>query len=539
MTADILNKDWDVIVVGAGIGGGTIGRRLAEHGLSVLFLEKGPAGLSSEQQYLSTELEDPAARLIRGFWPKPVVATIDGRRSRFFGAIGAGAGGTSAFYAATLERPECHDIDDSAERPHPTGGWPLRHKALVPYFEQAERLYEVCGGVDPLSPESPPALRSPPPMTSDDREMADSFRRHALNPYHVHMGIRSVPDCLLCFGHKCPKNCKMDGRTAGLEPALATGNAAILTDCCVVAVRGDENEVSHLDAEFQGKPVKLRARTYVLAAGGLGSPKLLLSSRSSTWPDGFGNRNGLVGRNLMFHLTEMIAVWPTKGSKALGGPSKSLALRDFYYVDGMRFGALQAMGVDASYGTIVHYLNGVFDRSLFRHIHVLRQFTRVLAYVAANLFGNAKIFAGIVEDLPYAHNRVTVDADDAEQPSFEYSTSPELHERRRRYRRIVRKALKGHRTALLSLEPALNIAHSCGTLRFGNDPATSVLDRDCRVHGVRNLYVADSSFMPTSLGINPSLTIAANALRVGDVIAARSKSMAPEMTVSEADYARA
>ena len=68
--------------------------------------------------------------------------------------------------------------------------------------------------------------------------------------------------------------------------------------------------------------------------------------------------------------------------------------------------------------------------------------------------------------------------------------------------------------------PQLNFAHPCGTLRFGDDPRTSVLDPDCRMHGIENLYVADSSFMPTSNGVNPSLTIAANALRVADAVAA-------------------
>lgn len=522
MNTDPTRKIWDVIVVGTGIGGGTIGRRLAERGLSVLFVEKGPYGFSSERQYLDTEMQDPDARLLRGYWPKPVVATIDGRRSTFYGAIGAGVGGTSAFYAATLERPERHDLEHSSARPHPTGGWPIGYNEFLPYFSEAERMFAVCGEPDPLSEDPDPQLRPPPPMRSDDEEMMVSLRRSDLNPYHVHMGIRAVPGCLNCFGHKCPKRCKMDGRTAGIEPALATGNAELLDLCTVVAVHGDERRVSYLEAQHEGRTINLRAHNYVLAAGGLGSPRLLLSSRSELWPDGFGNGNDLVGRNLMFHLTEMIAIWPAKGMKS-SGPTKSLALRDFYYVDGARFGALQAMGVDASYGMIVHYLNGVFDRSILRRLRPLRGLTRVVGYAAARIFGQAKIFAGIVEDLSYPENRVTIDAEDPEKLSFEYTVPAELNQRRRSYRRIIRRTLKGHRTAFLSLEPSLNVAHCCGTLRFGDDPDTSVLDRDCRMHGIENLYVADSSFMPTSLGINPSLTIAANALRVGDLIADAAK----------------
>ncbi len=521
MTSDIISKDWDVIVVGAGIGGGTIGRRLAERGLSVLFVEKGPSGLAGEQQFLRTDLEDPEARHLRGYWPKPFLATVDGRQSRFFGPIGSGVGGTSTFYAATLERPERHDIDDAADRPHPSGGWPVDYTTFAPYYDEAEKLYEVCGERDPLCDETHQSLRAPPQMSADDRDMAASFRSNGLHPYHVHMAIRAMPGCLQCFGHKCPKNCKMDCRTAGVEPALATGNAALLDMCTVVTICEQGGYVSSIEADWKGRRVSLRARTYVVAAGGLGSPRLLLASKSPQWPTGLGNRNDLVGRNLMFHLTEMIAVWPARGSKS-SGPSKSLALRDFYFVDGARYGALQAMGVDASYGMIAHYLNGLFDRSAIRHFQTLRQFTRVPAYVAARIFGNAKIFAGIIEDLPYPHNRVLLDPSDSDQLSFEYTIAAELHERRREYRGIVRRALKGHRTVFLTLQPDLNLAHSCGTLRFGHDPETSVLDRNCRLHGFRNLYVTDSSFMPSSLGINPSLTIAANALRVGDHILAQA-----------------
>lgn len=528
MNADIIRRQWDVIVIGAGIGGGSMGRRLAERGLSVLFVEKGPFGHDTEEQYLSTTLEDPFARKIRGFWPKRVAATIDGREMSFFGAIGAGVGGTSSFYAATLERPERHDIDELKDRPHPTGGWPVSYDAYRPYYGLAEQMFEVCGEADPLSEEPDPGLRSPPPLAADDRDMTESFRRKGLNPYYVHMGVRFVPGCQLCFGHKCPRRCKLDGRTAGVEPAVRTGQAFVLDNCDVQAIRGTRDRVSHIEVIRHGERATLKARTYVLAGGGLGSPRLLLASKSPEWPNGFGNSNDLVGRNLMFHLTEMLAIWPASGSRS-SGPSKALALRDFYFRNGMRFGALQAIGVDASYGMIVHYLNGLYDRSIFRRIRAGRELTRIPAFIAARMFGNAKIFAGIIEDLPYSENRMLLDPEDPERLRFHYSFAPELHHRRRQYRRIVKKALSGHRTAFLNMQPDLNLAHSCGTLRFGNDPATSVLDANCRVHGVRNLYVTDSSFMPTSTGINPSLTIAANAIRVADHIVALHKQRAPEL----------
>jgi choline dehydrogenase-like flavoprotein len=515
MIADIVAKEWDVIVIGAGMGGGTIGRRLAEKGLSVLFVESGPQGHRAEEQRLSDDIEDPVARRVRGFWPKKMHATIDGRTSEFFGPVGGGVGGSSAFYAGTLERPERHDIDDSAERPHPTGGWPVPFDAFRPYYEEAERLFHVCGDHDPLSPEPASNLRPPPELDPGDRSMMASFRRAGLNPYRAHLGVKFLPGCKLCFGYKCPRPCKMDGRSAGVEPALETGNAVLLDMCTVRALRGTASAISHIEAERDGEMLTLRAKRYVLAAGALGSPRLLLASKAEHWPDGCANSSGLVGRNLMFHLNEMVALWPERGTK-FNGPTKALSLRDFYHQDGRRYGTLQAMGIDAAYGEITYFLNTLFDRSALRRLRPLREFTRIPALIAAKLFGSAKIYSGIVEDVGYEENRVVLDETDPDRLRFEYTIRPELRQRRGEFRRLIRRRLRKHWPFFLTLQPELNLAHSCGTLRFGTDPKKSVLDRTCLSHDVRNLYVADSSFMPTSFGINPGLTIAANALRVAD-----------------------
>jgi choline dehydrogenase-like flavoprotein len=113
---------------------------------------------------------------------------------------------------------------------------------------------------------------------------------------------------------------------------------------------------------------------------------------------------------------------------------------------------------------------------------------------------------------------------DPQEPSgmrFEYAVHPELRERIRLFRRLYRKALSRHRLLVLSPEVSLNYGHPCGTCRFGSDPASSVLDANNRAHEVENLYVVDASFMPSSGGANPSLTIAANALRVAAHISER------------------
>jgi choline dehydrogenase-like flavoprotein len=507
---------WDVIVVGTGIGGGTVGRALAEKGLCVLFVEKGPAGFRAEETPLDLGLEDPIARQIRGFWPQRMEAKLGSTTSSFFAPLGSGVGGSSVFYAATLERPEPHDLDDSNARPHPAGGWPVNYAEMSPYIEQAEAIYHISGDPDPLSEHAADGLLPPKALNPGEVAMMDRMRRDGLHPYHLHAAIRRLDGCKSCLGFKCPKPCKMDGRSAGVEPAVATGRAHVLDKCEVKRIHGDAGSVSHLEAVHDGKAVTLRARTFILAAGALASPRLMLASASEDWPQGCGNENGLVGRHLMFHLDEKLALWPSKSSPAFDGPSRAIGFRDLYFVNGERFGMVQAMGMTAKQGEILNFLRMSLDQSRFRHLRLLKQFARIPALLAERFLGEAQLFVAMMEDPPLPDNRVTWTEGDGDLIRVEYTVRPDVEARRKRFRKLVRQAFKGHRFMFLTHWPVLNFGHPCGTLRFGRDPATSVLDKDCRVHGLSNLYVTDASFMPTSMGVNPSLTIAANALRVAD-----------------------
>lgn len=519
MIRALKSQDWDAIIIGTGIGGGTIGRALAEKGMKVLFVEQGRAGRRAEQTPLDLEMIDPVARQLRGLWPDPVDAKIDGRELDFFAPIGAGLGGSSAFYAATLERPEPHDFDHSAARPHPTGGWPVRYAEMQPFFDQAEALYHVNGQPDPLSEIHAPNLGQGPEISPTDAALMQALRANGLHPYQLHAAIKHLPGCLSCLGHKCPRACKMDGRSAGVEPALATGNATLLDNAAVTAIRGAKT-VDHIEVLQGGETHKLRARRYILAGGALGSARLLLASASQDWPNGFANMSGQVGRNLMFHLNEMLAVWPqgaqdARDEQADPAPSKAVSFRDLYYHKGQRFGTVQAMGIQASYGEILHYLRLMIARSpVLSRLPGASEFARLPALAAGHFFGSAKVFVGLIEDLPYSDNRVLFDPNNPHKIKFQYDFAPELLARRKVFRKAMRHAFRGQWRMFLSQQAEPNFGHPSGSIRMGLDPASSVLDAQCRAHGVDNFYVADASVFPTSLGVNPSLTIAANALRV-------------------------
>ncbi|MCH2094770.1 MAG: GMC family oxidoreductase [Rhodobacteraceae bacterium] len=511
------DPDWDVIVVGTGVGGGVVGRALAEAGQKVLFLEKGPAGYRTEQHGLNDTIWDGRAREVRGYWPEPIHTTINGRDASFFAPLGAGVGGSSVFYAATLERPERHDLDAQPQFAHPTGGWPVSFDTMSPWYDKAADLFALSGSPDPLGNDPPPPLREPPAMSAADAALFNAFEAAGLHPYRTHTAVRNINGCQSCMGSKCPKPCKMDGRSAGVEPALASGHATLIDRCTVTRLLGSGDRIEGVEARREGQTDVFRARTYVLAGGALNSPRLLMASANDAWPEGCANSTGLVGRNLMFHLNEMIAVWPPRHAEA-SGPTRAISLRDHYVLKGQRMGMVQAMGVDVGYGEILHYLGQMADRSRFRRMPGLRPMLRLPAGIAAHVFGAAKIFVGLLEDMPYADNRVTFDPAAPDSICLSYTLHPELMARRGLFRKMLYRGFKGQRRVFLGLSPELNFGHPSGTLRFGSDPETSVLDADCKAHDIDNLYVSDASFMPTSMGVNPSLTIAANALRVAEAI---------------------
>jgi len=298
---------------------------------------------------------------------------------------------------------------------------------------------------------------------------------------------------------------------------LKTGNALILDRCEVERLEADASEVREIIGRRDGEKITIRARIVVLAAGAYFSPVLLLKSGNEFWPNGLANTSDMVGRNLMFHVSDFIAIWP-RGKFSKQEPLKTLAFRDFYTHRGMKLGSVQSTGLSAGYGNIVYFLKTAFDRSRWSWLKPVRPLLRIPAYIGSVIFGRATIFATILEDKAYCNNRIVLDPKEPSGMRFDYEVHVELRERISELRNLIKKALTRHRLLVISPEISLNYGHPSGTCRFGTDPASSVLDVNNKAHDLNNLYVVDASFMPTSGGANPSLTIAANAIRVAEHI---------------------
>jgi choline dehydrogenase-like flavoprotein len=536
---------WDVAVIGTGMGGATTGYELARRGHRVLFIEKGlwlygaPHGGGSDGQARGAELgnaeESAEARLRAGRWPRRLKGRTSFGELEFFAPLGCGSGGSTSLYAAALERFSPADFLPRANFPAVRDStlpesWPVQYDELSPYYDLAEALFRVRGTPDPLSGAGQSRLLEPPPLGPRDRHFFDSFTRLGLHPYRAHVGYEFVEGCNGCAPQLCTRGCKNDATRICLRPALESFGARLLPQCDVVRLDGDKSQVRSIRCRFNGEDLAIRARIVVLAAGAYMSPALLLNSRSEAWPDGLANRSGLVGRNLMFHVTDFVAVNPLAPVPD-DSPRKSVALNDFYHCGGEKLGTFQSAGAAVEVGQIMQYMRDAAERdsAWWKRLASSRsQWWRKLSSPLIRLaamamyrafdYMNATVWATIVEDLPYHKNRVIADNRNGNGMRFEYRYPEELRARVQSFRTRLTEALAPHRITILSGDNNLNFGHVCGTCRFGDDPRSSVLDRNNRAHGLSNLYVVDASFFPSSGGTNPSLTIAANALRVAGVI---------------------
>jgi len=520
---------WDVIVVGTGMGGGMLGYSLARAGRRVLFVEKGRSTLPGTPGTIRAampELAEPRAgrsaetyydALARAGRTTDEIEDISGRSpKRYVPFIGSGTGGSSALYGMVCERFFVQDFTprqnfrDPGDSTVPEA-WPITYDQLSPWYAEAEKLLGVRGAPDPLRPEAagvglPPA----PPFSTDNQPLVNYLTGRGLHPYHLPMACDYTEACTTCQTYLCPRSCKNDAARNGVLPAITEHGAQLLAECRVVRLEADRTQVQQVIAQHRSDMLALKAKIVVLAAGALATPVLLLNSRSGDWPGGLANGSDWVGRNLMRHLLEPIEIWPNP-KRTITAPNKEIGLNDFYFADGQKYGTVQSFGE-------IPPIEWLTNRPGWRR-KALRVTNPAGRRMYQRFVTGGLVLAGIMEDLPYLDNRVLpsdrLGVDDRQRLRLQYRLHPSEVERRETFVGQLKEVLQPFRKLTLGNgKDNANLGHVCGTCRFGTDPKTSVLDPQNRAHEVDNLYVVDTSFFPSSAGLNPSLTVAANALRV-------------------------
>jgi len=523
---------WDVIVVGTGMGGGMLGHQLARSGRKVLFVEKGRSTLPGTPGTIRSampELAEPRAvrfaaayydALARAGRSTDEITDISGRFSkRFVPFIGSGTGGSSALYGMVCERFFVRDFTprqnfrDPGDSTVPEA-WPITYDQMRTWYAQAEKLLGVRGQPDPLRPEAaevglPPA----PPFSTDNQPLVNYLAGRGLHPYHLPMACDYTDGCATCQAYLCEKSCKNDAGRNGVLPAVAEHGAHLLAECRVVRLEADRTRVRQVICQHRSDMLALQSKVVVLAAGALVTPVLLLNSRSGDWPRGLANGSDWVGRNLMRHLLDWIEIWPQPGCK-ITAENKEIGLNDFYFWEGQKYGTVQSAGAMASLASMDMLTNQPGWQA-----KALRLISPAVRPIYDRFFNGGLVLAAIMEDLPHLDNRVLPSdrpsVDGRQRLRLQYRLHASETERRAVFLRQVKEVLKPFRKLTLRTgESNSTLGHVCGTCRFGTDPKTSVLDPQNRAHEVDNLYVVDASFFPSSTGLNPSLTVAANALRV-------------------------
>lgn len=489
----------DIVIVGSGAGGGTMAYALKGSGARVLILERGG--------FLPREVENWSPReAITKRRYKPSERWQHAHRT-FTGSNHYYVGGMTKFFGACLARfkPldfQAYDLEDG-----PSRAWPISYEDLERYYTEAERIWRVRGaaGQDPFEP--PRSAPFPyPPVEHEPQiaELAERLQAQGLHPYTLPMGVMLGADghcvrCKHCDGFPCPLSAKCDAEVTCILPALESPTVELRTHAYAERLLTDSSgrRVTAVEARIDGELVRVKAGRVVVSAGAANSAALFLRSGNSAHPSGLANASDQVGRNwIQLRHTALSALHPGRVNTTVF--QKTLGVNDFSVAPNgshVGLGSLQTTG-----------------RVLPEHIQAVHRWVprKTASWIAARSVD----WWLMTEDSSLPENRLVLGPRGGIRLEWK-PTNVGTHRRLvHATARMMRRA--GYPIALWRHFGLDTNAEQAGTLRFGTDPTTSVIDPTCRVHGLENLYVVDSSIVP-SLGSGPggpTLTVAAMALRV-------------------------
>jgi choline dehydrogenase-like flavoprotein len=541
---------FDVIIIGTGAGGGTLAHTLAPTGKKILLLERG--------DFLPREMAnwDPGAVFADGRYISPDT-WHDSAGKPFQPQVHYFVGGATKMYGAALYRLRPADFGEIKYSDGVSTAWPLSYDDLEPYYTRAEWLYQVHGdhGEDPT--EGSASKQYPWPAVSHEsrvQRISDDLAAAGYHPFHAPCGIlldetrRPASTCIRCAwcdGYPCLVHAKADAETIAVRPLLGQPNITLLTGAEVTTLRTDstgrvvtEVVVSRDGSGGRGGSGLFRvgvggggggggrggggggggheeryaADIVVLAAGAANSARILLNSASDQHPNGLANGSDQVGRNFMFHNSKAVAALAKEPNDTVY--QKTLAINDFYLADGDRapLGNIQMLGKS----------NGAAMKGEEPKL------TKLAPKWGLDLVARHCVdFWLTTEDLPLPENRVTVDRAGKIHLAYTFTNEAETAGLYEEFKTILNKTgLASHhvlsKNFYMDMEvPIAGVAHQAGTMRFGKEKSLSVSDVNCKAHELDNLYFADASIFPSIGAVNPALTVMANAIRVGDLLATR------------------
>lgn len=506
-----METKYDIIIIGSGAGGATIAYKLATTGKKILILERGDFIPKEKQNWDAVEVFTKGRYRTNEVW-------YDKDDKPFNPFTHYAVGGNTKVYGAAMFRLRESDFVETKHFGGVSPAWPINYTDLDPYYTQAEKLYSVHGqrGVDPTEPKTNSPYFFPPLKHEESmQELYDDITSLGYQPFPLPIGVRlgengregSSPVVLSNFdGFPDPTEAKADAQVVSLKEALKAPHVTLLTNCYVEKLLTDRSgmRVASVQVIRNGEKLQFDAATFILSAGAVNSAAILLRSVNHQHPSGLANSSDQVGRNYMLHQNGCVISISKKKNTAQF--QKSFSIADFYNnaTDSKYpLGAIQLMGKNDP-DTLLGLAKDHFPEKSFEE-----------------LSSHSIDWWITAEDLPHPENRVVLRKDGSIKTIYNVNN-------REAYNRIKAKLYTildqlGERDPLMKdsvrvgYDLGINgVSHQMGTLKFGRDPKTSVLDVNCKAHDLENLYAVDAGFFVSSGAFNPSLTIIANALRVGD-----------------------
>ncbi|MEO6229071.1 MAG: GMC family oxidoreductase [Ferruginibacter sp.] len=506
-----MQNHYDIIIIGTGSGGGTIAGKLASSGKRILILERGGFIPKEKQNW------DPHEVVTVGRY-RPKENWYDQDDKPFLPYIHYNVGGNSKMYGAALFRFRETDFKEVKHYGGTSPAWPFGYETLAPYYDVAEQMYHVHGkrGTDPSEPPANMEYPLPPlPYEPLIQDLEGKLKQLGLQPFPLPMGVKlpqdsnkyASPVVLENFdGFPDLTDSKADAQVVAIDKALMKENVSMIThanvDKLITDITG--NKVIAVSVTLNGQQQLFTAAIFIVACGAVNSAALFLRSSNEQHPDGLANSSGQVGRNLMLHHNGCLVAFTKKLNDCVF--QKSLGLADFYHkADDSQFplGEIQLMGRNDP-DTILWMGSELFPGETYEQLK-LRSIDFWLT----------------AEDLPSPENRVTIRQDGSIKVSYTRTNYTAYEKLKDKLKTVFEKLgmldddYKDVHWKGYDLDVS-GMSHQNGTLKFGSDPNTSVLDLNCKTHDLENVYVVDASFFPSCGAFNPALTIAANALRVGD-----------------------
>ena len=497
-----MDHGYDIIIIGSGAGGGTVAKSLAETSAKILILERGDFIPSEPENW------DPEA-----VWKHLRYRTgerwLDGRGNEFTPYTHYCVGGNTKFWGSVLYRLRKEDFEATEHIDGVSPAWPITYDTLAPYYDRAEQLYQVHGeaGADPTEVPRGPFPYSPIPHSEEIAATVDQLRNQGLHPSPLPLGLLNPGQsggcilCNTCNSFPCQRHAKSESDICCVRPVLAQKNITLWTNALAQRLLTDSSgkKIEAVEVLRHGSTIHAYAPLIIVSCGAVNSAALLLRSANDKHTHGLANSSGLVGKRYMAHLATMMQGFhPFRKNHTVF--QKTVGINDFYL-----------RGPDTPYPLGQIQSQGRTHGVMAQTVVPWMPLWAYNAWVARGVD-----WLAMTEDLPHPNNAVSVGPDGRIHLSYQPNNLLAHENLVTEMKRILREL--GFWKVMIHSHKDKNTSHQCGTLCFGADPSTSVLDPYCRSHDIENLFVVDASFFPSSAAVNPGLTIAAQAFRVAEHI---------------------